>query len=278
MPTTPTPPTAGAEASSPEGPRPAPGTGHPAGPFPAPARATGLFAGLLPAGVAVAEFAGEAPYAELAAGLFPAERAAVARAYPSRRREFAAVRACARAAMARLGVPPLPVLPHGEGPTWARNAPRWPEGLTGSMTHCTGYRAAALTRTGPGHPLLSLGIDAEPNAPLPDGVRSLALRPEEESALPALTAGRPGVAWDRVVFSAKESVFKAWYPLTGRWLGFEDCHITLTPDTTTFTAHLHTEPPPPFPTTPLTGHWRLHPDPRTPLLATAVTVARPPRP
>lgn len=34
-----------------------------------------------------------------------------------------------------------------------------------------------------------------------------------------------GVAWDRVLFSAKESIFKAWFPLSGRWLDYQDCEL-----------------------------------------------------
>ena len=49
------------------------------------------------------------------------------------------------------------------------------------------------------------------------------------------------MCWDRLLFSAKESVYKAWFPLTGRWLGFEDADVTITPDGT-FTARLLAEP------------------------------------
>jgi 4'-phosphopantetheinyl transferase EntD len=44
--------------------------------------------------------------------------------------------------------------------------------------------------------------------------------------------------WDRLLFSAKESVYKAWFPLTGRWLGFEDAHLTFDPDDGTFSARI----------------------------------------
>ncbi|MGV9253607.1 4'-phosphopantetheinyl transferase superfamily protein [Streptomyces sp. NPDC003697] len=40
------------------------------------------------------------------------------------------------------------------------------------------------------------------------------------------------------LFSAKESVSKAWFPLTGRWLDFDQCAITPDPDRGTFTAVL----------------------------------------
>ncbi|GHD09564.1 4'-phosphopantetheinyl transferase [Streptomyces finlayi] len=155
------------------------------------------------------------------AELFPEEEPVVASAVVKRRHEFAAVRSCARRAMEKLGHAPQPVLP-GE-----RGAPRWPDGLLGSMTHCDGYRAAALARTAD---LASLGIDAEPHGPLPDKILPAVSLPAERDRLAALAAGRPGVPWDRLLFSAKESVYKAWFPLTGTWLDFEEADIELRPD------------------------------------------------
>ncbi|MFE2376991.1 4'-phosphopantetheinyl transferase [Streptomyces sp. NPDC059398] len=148
--------------------------------------------------------------------LYPEEAALVAKAVDKRRHEFTTVRTCARRAMEKLGVPPQPVL------TGERGAPRWPEGLRGSMTHCDGYRAAALVRSAD---LASLGIDAEPHAPLPHGVLDTVSLPAERERLAGLAARRPGVHWDRLLFSAKESVYKAWFPLTGKWLGFEEADI-----------------------------------------------------
>ncbi|KOU78103.1 4'-phosphopantetheinyl transferase [Streptomyces sp. MMG1533] len=154
-------------------------------------------------------------------GLYPEEEAVLAQAVPKRRREFAAVRTCARRAMEKLGVPPQPVLP-GE-----RGAPRWPAGLTGSMTHCDGYCAAALVRA---TDLASLGIDAEPDGPLPDGVLLSVSLPAERDRLLRLAQDRPGPHWDRLLFSAKESVYKAWFPLTGQWLDFSEADIELSVD------------------------------------------------
>ncbi|MCZ9346424.1 4'-phosphopantetheinyl transferase superfamily protein [Streptomyces sp. TRM76130] len=153
--------------------------------------------------------------------LYPEEEPLVARAVAKRRREFTAVRSCARRAMARLGVPPQPVL-NGE-----RGAPRWPSGLVGSMTHCDGYCAAALARA---TDLASVGIDAEPDGPLPDGVLSAVALPAEAARVRRLAAERPQVHWDRLLFSAKESVYKAWFPLTGKWLDFSEADIELTED------------------------------------------------
>ncbi|EFE65865.1 4'-phosphopantetheinyl transferase family protein (plasmid) [Streptomyces viridosporus] len=155
------------------------------------------------------------------APLYPEEAALLTRAVPKRRREFAAVRSCARRAMRKLGVPARPVLP-GE-----RGAPVWPDGLTGSMTHCEGYCAAALVRAAD---LASLGIDAETHGPLPEGVLASVSLPGEAARIGRLSAERPAVHWDRLLFSAKESVYKAWFPLTGEWLDFHEADIDLFTD------------------------------------------------
>jgi 4'-phosphopantetheinyl transferase EntD len=175
-----------------------------------------MMASLLPAPVACAEEFGDPP----GATLYPEEEALIANAVDKRRREFTTARACARRALARLGLPPAPVV------TGERGAPRWPPGVVGSMTHCAGYRAAALAHA---RHARSIGIDAEVHETLPDGVLPLVARPGEREALRALAAARPGAHWDRLLFSAKESVYKAWFPLTGRWLDFEDAEVTIVP-------------------------------------------------
>jgi 4'-phosphopantetheinyl transferase EntD len=54
----------------------------------------------------------------------------------------------------------------------------------------------------------------------------------ERRVLDALAREHPDVRWDKLLFSAKESVYKAWFPLTHRWLGFEDADLRPAPDGT----------------------------------------------
>ncbi len=200
---------------------------------------------ILPSQVAAAESFGD----DAAAVLFPQERIVVARATESRRMEFATARACARAAMTQLGLPEAAVLP---GP---RGAPIWPEGVTGSITHCAGYRAAAVART---KDVVSLGVDAEPNEALPDhGMLELIALSQERARLAGLAAEIPSVCWDRLLFSAKESVYKTWFPLARRWLGFESADIVIDPRAGTFTARLLVPGPllKGSPLTTVTGRW-----------------------
>ncbi|QNP65878.1 4'-phosphopantetheinyl transferase family protein [Streptomyces genisteinicus] len=183
---------------------------------------------ILPPGIRFAEAFDDAG----APDWFPEEEAAVARAVAKRRGEFATVRRLARTALGELGVPRMPLLPGRRG------APQWPAGIVGSMTHCAGYRGAVATR---GTEFVSVGIDAEPHEALPEGVLDVVARPEELEHLAAWPARGAGVSADRLLFSAKESVFKTWYPLTGRELGTEEASITFTCETAvsgSFTARL----------------------------------------
>jgi 4'-phosphopantetheinyl transferase EntD len=152
--------------------------------------------------------------------LFPEEEAIVVRAVERRRREFVTARVCARTALGRLGYSPQPIT-NGE-----RGEPLWPTGVVGSITHCDGYRACALARAAS---VVTVGIDAELNAPLPDGVLAEISRPEERPWLDDLERAVPAVHWDRLLFSAKESVYKAWFPLARRWLDFEDAVVWIDP-------------------------------------------------
>jgi 4'-phosphopantetheinyl transferase EntD len=87
----------------------------------------------------------------------------------------------------------------------------------------------------------SVGIDAEPHGELPDGVlRNIGFGAELDllAALDPFDHAGQRIWWDRLLFSAKESVYKVWYPLTKRWLGFEDAAVTLRPADRTFHAEI----------------------------------------
>lgn len=150
--------------------------------------------------------------------MFPAEAAAIAHAIPTRRLEFATVRYCARRALRRIGAPPVAILPDADG------APRWPAGVVGSMTHCAGYRAAVVARS---EGVRGIGIDAEPHAELPHPAGDVVLRDEERARLATLTEADAELHWDRILFCAKEAVYKACFPSTRRWLDFADVSVIL---------------------------------------------------
>jgi 4'-phosphopantetheinyl transferase EntD len=190
------------------------------------------------------------------APLFPVEEAAVATAVPGRRHEFATARRCAREALAELGFPEAPI------PVGTARQPGWPAGVAGSITHCPGYRGAAVARC---TDLAAIGVDAEPHEPLPDGVLDAVARPAETAWLAIARRDEARVAWDRLLFCAKEAVYKAWFPLTGRWLGFDEATVAFGPDPFTAVAHPAEGE---VPVRRFAGRWLV----RRGLIVTAVTV------
>lgn len=154
--------------------------------------------------------------------IFPEEMALTANWIDGKRREFITARHCAHSAMQKLGLPAGAIL------RGANREPLWPAGLVGSITHCPNYRAAAVAHV---QDYLTLGIDAEVCAPLPAGVADLVLVAAERQWLAKAADGFP---WDRLMFSAKESLFKAWWPLMRCRLDAAD--ITIDIDTTAIDA------------------------------------------
>jgi 4'-phosphopantetheinyl transferase EntD len=184
-------------------------------------------AALVPASVAVRESADPSSWRE---SPWPQERAAVERAVERRRLEHGTVRELARAAMGELGIGPRPLL------SGARREPLWPDEVVGSLTHCRGYCAAAVALR---VSILTIGIDAEISTPLSDRLIDRVCTASEQQRLPASPTG----LGPKTLFSIKEAVFKAWYPMTQRWLGFQDVEVTLTEDGG-FAAALQVDAPP----------------------------------
>jgi 4'-phosphopantetheinyl transferase EntD len=171
----------------------------------------GPFRGLFPPTVAIRDRRIPGDPAEL----HPAEREFVAKAVPKRIAEFAAGRACARAALAEFGVREFPLR------TAPDRQPIWPDGFIGSITHTAGFCAAAVA---PRTSMLAIGMDTEiVGAPTLDIWPTISRR-EELAWVQAL----PGVdrpAAITLLFAAKEAFYKCQYPLVGEWLDFHDMRI-----------------------------------------------------
>ena len=180
----------------------------------------GLLEGVMPAGVAVA--ASTMPPGEAEPALVAGEEVAVARAVAKRRREYAFGRACARRALAQLGLHAAGAIRGGVG-----GAPQWPVGIVGSITHCELGAAAAVVRA---PQLGGLGIDLETRARAGRiDLLALAATATERVRHAALATDLPVGA---LLFSAKESVYKCVYPRGGRVLEFADVELALAADGT----------------------------------------------
>ena len=151
----------------------------------------------------------------------PEEEPLIAKSVAKRRNEFITVRLL-RAAGARRNseLPPVPILKGEKG------EPCWPDGVVGSLTHCEGFRGAVVGASD----VRSVGAST-PNRTTccPRVCWTPSACPPNAPSCAALP---DGLHWDRILFCAKEATYKAWFPLTHRWLGFEDAHITFDVDGT----------------------------------------------
>jgi 4'-phosphopantetheinyl transferase EntD len=130
--------------------------------------------------------------------------ATIARAAPRRIAAFVAGRYCAQA----LGLgADLPVGPDG--------APSWPATLVGSITHADRFAAAVVA---PVTLVGGVGLDCE-RIIAADAAPAIAERvcPELATSDPALIT---------LAFSAKESLYKCYRPLVGKFFGFDEARVT----------------------------------------------------
>ena len=152
-------------------------------------------------------------------GLLKSEEALVDGAARTRIEQFTAGRVCSRIALGRLGVAATTPILRGED-----RAPIWPPGFIGSISHTDTWCAAAVART---DGIRSLGIDLESSAPLKEALLRRVCTPKERDWLHQLPA--PGVT-GKIVFSAKEAIYKCQYPLSNQFLGFHAVEVELGDD------------------------------------------------
>jgi 4'-phosphopantetheinyl transferase EntD len=165
------------------------------------------------------------------APLHPEEEACLGHASERRLREFRAGRACARAALERLGLPGFPVGRRAD------RTPSWPPGIVGCIAHTAGCCAAAVARE---TTVAGLGLDVERTGRIREALLPRIGSPGEIGALARLARRSEAAAtdWPTVLFSAKESVFKCYYPLARTFLGFHDVEVAIDPEQESFTARL----------------------------------------
>lgn len=138
------------------------------------------------------------------------ERPLFSRAVPKRQLEFAAGRACAAVSLNALGL-------NGNFVSIGENRmPVWPDGVVGSISHDSKLACAVVGRS---DIWLGLGIDMETPRRLAPSSAAVVCRDDERDQLGLWPTGVDGLG---LVFSAKESVFKCYYPLEHMFLDFQD--------------------------------------------------------
>jgi 4'-phosphopantetheinyl transferase EntD len=170
-----------------------------------------LFGPLFPAGVTW--HFGDTPVPD--AELIGSELSAAASMSPERLAAFRLGRHCARMALKKQGLDNVE-LPLGLG-----RAPVWPYGFVGSISH-TG--SLALSAAAPSNVVSGLGIDVEKAGSLDLPLLEIICRPEEVAGLEEI--GPPEIA-ARLLFSAKESVYKCIWPRLRRYVDFLDVGIEI---------------------------------------------------
>jgi 4'-phosphopantetheinyl transferase EntD len=103
-------------------------------------------------------------------------------------------------------------------PKQASGAPAWPAGIVGSLAHDTRVAVAAVAKS---HDFAALGIDVEPAEDLAPDLLDLVTTPAERVKL----ADDPFRG--KLLFAAKEAVYKAVYPLDGIVLDYHDIEVDL---------------------------------------------------
>src|ERR1700693_943053 len=144
--------------------------------------------------------------------LRPAEMPAFAGSVASVRRASGAARIVARQLLAQLGHTDWPL------PKTASGAPDWPAGIVGSLSHDAHLAVAAIAMRGT---FRALGIDVEPAEALAPDLLDLVATPRERAAIEHDPHG------GRLLFAAKEAVYKAVHPLEGTFLDHHDVEVDL---------------------------------------------------
>lgn len=102
-------------------------------------------------------------------------------------------------------------------------APVWPAGCLGSITHTHDLVAAAVIRESEAR---AVGIDLEQQGRVREHLFPRVLTPAERDRMSALAEdARRNLA--TLIFSAKESVYKALNPLLKRYIGFQEVEVML---------------------------------------------------
>ncbi|WP_267555493.1 4'-phosphopantetheinyl transferase [Rhizobium rhizogenes] len=156
--------------------------------------------------------------------LFPEERTYIAGAVRRRREEFGTARVCARRALAALGVQDASLVPYAD------RSPRWPKGIVGSLSHCQDLCVAAVTAAPHIH---GFGIDVEIDVPLDQELETMICTAGERNFVSSRSTSERGRI-GKMIFCAKEAVYKCQYPLTKTFLDFQDIELELDSSLKTF--------------------------------------------
>lgn len=157
-------------------------------------------------------------------GLLAEEAQSIKNACLKRKKEFTAGRNCSREALKHYGYYSFPVL------SCPDRMPVFPSGLSGTITHTENYCAASIISK---EEIISIGIDAEVNTPLDIDLRSYILLPDEQLMVlnfPTQSFNN----WEKLIFSIKESFYKAYFQIHPKFLDFCEVKVLIKPFSNSF--------------------------------------------
>ena len=143
---------------------------------------------------------------------FPVEQESLSMAGDYRKCEFVAGRECARAALEQVGFARGPILPDEYG------VPVWPKGAVAALSHSRGYCAAIAGRASE---YRTLGLDLEKTNRLSASAIKRTVHPSEQAYV------QEDQRKASLIFSAKESFFKAQFPLWHTHGNFHDLELAV---------------------------------------------------
>ncbi|MBI9111964.1 4'-phosphopantetheinyl transferase [Maridesulfovibrio ferrireducens] len=141
----------------------------------------------------------------------------VADSVPERQAEFCGGRVCAHQALKQLGVVDSAILQNKD------RSPRWPDNVTGSISHTQGYCAAAVAKM---DDIEGVGLDVELYSPLDWKLSELICSPQELVWLSSYSLSERGKL-AKILFSVKEAAFKCQFPITLEFIDYAQAEITL---------------------------------------------------
>lgn len=158
--------------------------------------------------------------------IFPEEEALLtSAAVEKRQKEFFLGRDCAHQALSAFQMGHVPILKK------KNRAPIWPDSMVGSITHSRNWAAAAVAETSK---VGGVGIDLEDlRRTVNLDIQRHVCREREADWLAQFSEEQQDY-YLKIIFSAKESIFKCYFPISEIFLNFEDAEIVLNEEKSQF--------------------------------------------
>ena len=138
--------------------------------------------------------------------------------------EYLAGRFCANEGLNQLEHKLAIEIANKEVATGKNREPLWPQGVLGAISHSSRFAMAIVAQDKGAYLGVGIDIEEEMTEDLACDV-SGQIMSEKEKRLNNKFDGFDNKSFVTLIFSAKESIFKALYPSVGEYFGFEACEL-----------------------------------------------------